>query len=39
MLEGDDRVDPQSHFDPKLLEIFAEHHTGMGEIWDRLSEQ
>ena len=39
MLEGDDRVDPESHFDPKLLEIFAEHHAGMGKIWDRLSEQ
>ena len=37
VLEGDDRFEPGSHLDPKLLEIFAEHHEGMAEIWDRLS--
>ncbi len=37
VLEGDHRFDPTSHIDPKLLEIFAEHHRGMAEVWDRLS--
>jgi HD-GYP domain-containing protein (c-di-GMP phosphodiesterase class II) len=37
VLEGDHRFDPTSHIDPKLLEIFAEHHLGMAEVWDRLS--
>ena len=35
VLEGDDRFDPTSHFDPKLLSIFAEHHAGMADIWAR----
>jgi HD-GYP domain-containing protein (c-di-GMP phosphodiesterase class II) len=38
ILEGDDRLDPEDHFDPKLLAIFAEHHRGMAEIWDRLAD-
>jgi HD-GYP domain-containing protein (c-di-GMP phosphodiesterase class II) len=37
ILEGDDRFEPSSHLDPKLLEIFAEHHDGMADIWDSLS--
>jgi len=37
VLEGDDRFDPSSHLDPKLLDIFAEHHDGMADIWDSLS--
>jgi len=36
LLEGDDRFDPTSHLDPKLLGIFSEHHQGMAEIWDQL---
>lgn len=36
-LEGDDRFDPCSHLDPKLLNLFANHHRGMAEIWDSLS--
>ncbi|MFV2074345.1 MAG: HD domain-containing phosphohydrolase [Thermoanaerobaculales bacterium] len=39
LLEGDDRVDPSKHFDPKLLVIFSEHHEGMAAIWDRLSDR
>ncbi len=39
LLEGDDRVDPSKHFDPKLLEVFTEHHEGMAEIWDQLSDR
>lgn len=37
VLEGDDRFDPGSHLDPKLLAIFADDHRGMAEIWDLLS--
>ena len=37
VLEGDDRFDPRGHLDPRLLDIFAEHHEGMAEIWDSLS--
>jgi HD-GYP domain-containing protein (c-di-GMP phosphodiesterase class II) len=37
VLEGDDRFDPHRHLDPRLVEIFAEHHQGMAEIWDSLS--
>jgi len=38
ILEGDDRMDPEGHLDPELQRLFAEHHGGMAEIWDRLSE-
>jgi len=37
ILNGDDRLDPAQHFDPKLLAIFKKHHEGMAEIWDRLA--
>jgi len=39
ILEGDERFDPASHLDPKLLAIFAEHHQGLAEIWDRLADR
>jgi HD-GYP domain-containing protein (c-di-GMP phosphodiesterase class II) len=38
VLEGDDRFEPNSHLDPKLLDIFADNHQGMAEIWDSLSD-
>ena len=38
LLEGDDRLDPDGHLDPELQRLFAKHHTGMAEIWDRLSD-
>ena len=31
------RFDPGSHLDPKLLDVFSEHHAGMADIWDSLS--
>jgi HD-GYP domain-containing protein (c-di-GMP phosphodiesterase class II) len=37
ILEGDDRFDPKSHLDPRLIDTFTEHHEGMAEIWDALS--
>jgi len=39
VLEGDDRFDPRRHLDPRLVEAFTEHHEGMAEIWDSLSNQ
>lgn len=36
LLEGDHRLEPQSHFDPRLLDLFDRHHRGFAEIWDRL---
>lgn len=38
MLEGDDRIDPEAHFDPTLLKIFSGHHQRMDEIWWSLSD-
>jgi HD-GYP domain-containing protein (c-di-GMP phosphodiesterase class II) len=38
ILEGDERFDPQSHLDPKLLDVFSKHHPGMAEIWNSLSD-
>ena len=32
-LKGDDRIDPEGHFDPRLLELFAKHHQRMDKIW------
>ncbi len=37
ILDGDDRMDPEGHLDPDLRRLFADHHTGMAEIWDRLA--
>jgi len=38
LLQGDDRIDPAAHFDPKLLALVGEHHAGMDEIWRRLMD-
>ena len=38
LLEGDDRLDPDGHLDPELQRLFAKHHTGLAETWDRLSD-
>jgi HD-GYP domain-containing protein (c-di-GMP phosphodiesterase class II) len=37
ILDGDDRMDPEGHLDPDLRRLFADHHTGIAEIWDRLA--
>ncbi len=37
LLDGDERFHPRQHLDPRLVEIFAEEHEGMAEIWQRLS--
>ena len=32
--QGDDRIDPESHFDPALVSLFRKHHAGFNRIWD-----
>ncbi|WP_244592741.1 HD-GYP domain-containing protein [Azospirillum palustre] len=39
LLNGDDRLDPKVHFDPRLLALFAARHAEFGEIWERLKDQ
>jgi GAF domain-containing protein len=38
ILEGDDRIDPRAHFDPRLLAAFAAGAAEMGAIWDALQD-
>lgn len=38
ILNGDDRIDPREHFDPRLIELFASTHTGFERIWDELKD-
>lgn len=38
ILSGDDRLDPREHFDPKLIELFADTHQGFAKIWDELKD-
>jgi HD-GYP domain-containing protein (c-di-GMP phosphodiesterase class II) len=37
LLEGDARLDPHSHFDPTLLDLFADRHEGFAEVYERLA--
>jgi HD-GYP domain-containing protein (c-di-GMP phosphodiesterase class II) len=37
ILDGDERLDPDGHLDPALASLFAKHHRGLAEIWDRLA--
>ncbi len=39
MTEGDDRIDPPRHFDPRLLAVFLAHHSDFAAIWDRLVDE
>lgn len=36
--EGDDRIDPNGHFDPALIELFANEHREFDRIWTRLAD-
>lgn len=38
ILKGDDRIDPKEHFDPQLIELFADTHQGFADIWDGLRD-
>ncbi len=34
ILNGDDRLRPEQHFDPAILAIFAKHHRRFDHIWN-----
>ena len=38
ILRGDDRLHPESHFDPRLLAVFARYHERFARIWERVIE-
>ena len=38
ILKGDDRLDPGEHFDPQLIELFADTHQGFSDIWANLKD-
>lgn len=38
ILEGDSRIDPRKHFDPRLLDLVAEHDQEFAAVWDRFLE-
>jgi HD-GYP domain-containing protein (c-di-GMP phosphodiesterase class II) len=38
ILEGDSRIDPETHFDPALLRLFAHHHAEFDRIWCTLAD-
>ena len=35
---GDDHIDPASHFDPAVVAGFRDHHQEFARIWDRLAD-
>lgn len=39
ILEGDERIDTQGHFDPKLLEVFKQCHSKLNQIWIDLTDK
>ena len=38
MLRGDERMQPETHFDPTLLAIFGKHSEKFATLWDRLTD-
>lgn len=38
MLNGDERIDPRAHFDPKLIDIVRHEHAELARIWDSLQD-
>ena len=38
MLDGDDRIDPSQHFDPRLLQILRDHGGELHEVYAMLAE-
>ncbi len=38
MTQGDDRIDPVRHFDPRLMLLFNEHHRDFDRIWEELRD-
>ncbi|MGR8921789.1 MAG: HD domain-containing phosphohydrolase, partial [Gammaproteobacteria bacterium] len=38
LTKGDDRIDPDGHFDPKIVALFSEHHKTFDRIWNELKD-
>ena len=38
MTKGDDRIDPDAHFDPRLVTLFADNHKAFDKIWISLKD-
>ena len=38
LTKGDDRIDPRGHFDPRLIDLFCEHHQEFDRIWTALGD-
>ncbi len=38
ILEGDERIHPDRHFDPKLIALFKQHHQELDRIWRKLQD-
>lgn len=38
LTEGDDRIDPMGHFDPKLVRLFRDNHLEFDGIWEQLKD-
>lgn len=38
LTDGDERIDPNAHFDPELIELFRVKHEAFRGIWDRLHD-
>jgi HD-GYP domain-containing protein (c-di-GMP phosphodiesterase class II) len=38
ILRGDDRLHPESHFDPRLLSVFGRHHEKFAHIWEVVTD-
>lgn len=36
--EGDERIDPRTHFDPKLVDLFKSCHPELDRIWNKLQD-
>ncbi|MGR8948429.1 MAG: HD domain-containing phosphohydrolase [Gammaproteobacteria bacterium] len=36
--EGDDRIDPFGHFDPKMIRLFHDNHGEFEAIWNQLKD-
>src|SRR6185369_10869496 len=37
MLHGDERMRPETHFDPRLLALFGKHHAKFAELWTQMT--
>ena len=38
MLHGDERMRPETHFDPKLLALFDKHNQKFADLWTRMAD-